>query len=358
MADAMDGLLITGAGGYLGGHIAAERVACDQQRRIVLLDSEETENWSSVSRSLRNRPYVHFVRGDLRDGQNLTHVMRDFRINQVIHAASSSQLGDDPSELLDANVASTLILLEACRVAWLQSDMVMTHKFHFVSCADILQANASGAVFDAAPVAPETLYGASMAAAEAFVTGYSHRHRINATISYPTEIYGPGQKSHCLVPGLIQPLLEGKRIPLYGDSGIHVDLLHVKDAARAISAIADRGTSGNRYGISGSRASTAEILATLCRAIDGFSTLIPDFATRFPKSPAAAQKSSSTLITRIQDRRVIQRPRTYMFNALATVLQNPERKSIVDGLQEALSAFISPPDVQSAPASDRARHVA
>jgi dTDP-glucose 4,6-dehydratase len=358
MADSMDGLLITGAGGFLGGHIASERAMAEPQRRLVLIDSAPLEDWNTATQNLRTKSNAHVIRADVRDGHSLAQIMRDYRISQVIHAASSAHLGDDPSELLDANVASTLILLEVCRVAWLQSDMVNTHKFHFISCADILQANATGTVFDAAPVAPETLYCASMAAAEAFVSGYAHRHRINATISYPTHIYGPGQKDQCLIPGIIHALLDGKRIPLYGECGVVVDLLHVNDAARAISAVADRGTSGNRYGINGARASTAEIIATLCRAVDAIATRTPDFALRFPKSAPAMNKLSASLITKVQDRRTLQRPRAYMFNALATVLANPDRKSIVDGLQETLAACIAPLHKSAAENSQPQRRIA
>lgn len=351
----MDGLLITGAGGFLGGHIAAERAMAEPQRRLVLIDSASLDNWNPATTVLRGKSNAHSIRADVRDGHSLAQIMREYRISQVIHAASSAHLGDDPSELLDANVASTLILLEVCRVAWLQSDMVTTHKFHFVSCADILQANANGTVFDAAPVAPETLYCASMAAAEAFVSGYAHRHRINATISYPTHIYGPGQNDQCMISGIIHALLEGKRIPLYGECGIIIDLLHVTDAARAISAVADRGTTGNRYGINGARASMAEIIATLCRAVDALAAHTPDFATRYPRSAPAMHRQSSSLITKVQDRRTLQRPRAYMFNALATVLANPARKSIVDGLQETLAEFISPFQAMAEPPSGALR---
>jgi dTDP-glucose 4,6-dehydratase len=358
MADAMDALLITGAGGYLGGHLAAERARAEPSRRIVLVDFEAIDEWLPVVQTLRSKSNVHIIRADIRDGQLISEILKDYRVSQVIHAATSAQAGEDPSELMDATVAATLILLEACRVAWLQSDMVLRHKFHFVSSADILQANASGAVFDAAPIAPESLSAASLAAAEAFVIGYSHRHRLNVTISYPTSIYGPGQEDHCLIPGFVKSLLDGRRIPLYGDAGASLDLLHVRDAVRAISAIADRGTTGNRYGIHGTTANMAEILATLSRSIDELASNAHDFTLRFPRSPLALGKHSSSLITRIQDRRTIIRPRTYMFNALATVLPNPERTSVVEGLQEVIADLLQLAEKSSGFSSDAVRQVA
>jgi dTDP-glucose 4,6-dehydratase len=341
----MDAVLITGAGGFLGGQLAAERAAMDSTRSLLLVDLKPVAALDPAIRALTQKSHIHYIQADVRNGPHFAQILRDYRVSQVIHVASHAQAGDDPSDLLDGNVAATLVLLEACRVAWLQSDLGARHKFHFVSCADILQANANGTVFDAAPVAPETLYAASKAAAEAFVSGYAHRHRLNTTISYPTQIYGPGQNSIRMIPNLVQSLLDGKRVPLYGDGSLAVDLLHVSDAARAITAIADKGAAGNRYGISGSRASMAEILATLCRAIDAQAATNPYFARLFPKSPAATGRATSALITSVQDRRTYLRPRSYMFNALATVWPQPERKSVVEGLQETVSWMIENPAV-------------
>ncbi len=338
----MDAVLITGASGFLGGHLAAERIRAEPNRPLILLDRKPVTDTRHPLFALQRRANVQIVRADVRDGHGLAQLLRENRVAQVIHAASNSDAGDDPSDLLDSNVAATLVLLEACRIAWQQTDVGTRHKFHFVSHADILQANATGTVFDAAPAAPETLYGASKAAAEAFVCGYIHRHRLNATISYPTQLYGAGQNNFSLVPALVLSLLEGKRIPLYGEGSLPVDLLHVEDAARAICAVADRGASGNRYGISGARATMAEILASLCRALDGLAATEPDFVLRFPKSPAVQGKPHASLITMVQDRRTHIRPRTYLFNALSTVWPAPERKSISDGLMETAAWVVVP----------------
>jgi dTDP-glucose 4,6-dehydratase len=353
----MDAVLLTGAGGFLGGQLASERAAMDTTRPLLLVDLKPISALDPSLRALIRKPHIHYVQADVRNGPHFAQLLQEYRVSHVIHAASHAQAGDDPSDLLDGNVAATLVLLEACRVAWLQSDIGARHKFHYVSCADILQANANGTVFDAAPAAPETLYAASKAAAEAFVSGYTHRHRLNTTISYPTQIYGPGQNSVRMIPNIIQSLLEGKRVPLYGDGNLPVDLLHVSDAARAITAISENGADGTRYGISGSRASMAEILATLCRAIDAQAAKNPYFARLFPKSPAASGRATSALITSVQDRRTYLRPRNYLFTALATVWPQPERKSVVEGLQETVSWMIENPSVnlaQPSPASRQA----
>ncbi len=319
----MRSVLITGAAGFLGQHLARAFTSAGQPWRTILTDQ-----------IFPTAPYPEgstFVRAALSDGPAMAEILRGHKISHIIHTAAHSIGIESAGDLLEQNVVPTLSLLEACKSHW-STQPHLTGHFHFVSCADVLQANESDIITDDSAVAPDSLFAATKGAIESFVLGYAARYRFNATLSYPTHFYGAGQPAHEMVPDIIEALLQGRRLPLFGDGKAMIDLVHGEDAANAIRAIVQSSAPGRRYGIRGTSASYAEILATLCRCIDQRAPATRDFATRFDKSPASNGKPTASLITRVQDRRIHVRPRTYLFGAISELVEDYYPRSLYDGL--------------------------
>jgi dTDP-glucose 4,6-dehydratase len=328
-------VLITGAAGFLGQHLARAFAAAAQPWRIVLTDQAELPPPPQAGNSIG-------VRAALSDGPAIAEILREHKVSHVIHAAAHTLDIESAGDLLEQNVVPALTLLEACKSHWTTHANIPGH-FHFVSCADVLQANESGVVTDDAAVAPDSLFAATKGAIESFVLGYAARHRFHATLSYPTHFYGPGQPTHEMVPDIIEALLQGRRVPLFGDGKAMIDLVHGEDAALAIRAIVQSSAPGRRYGIRGTSASYAEILATLCRCVDQRASATPDFAKCFDKSPASSGKPTASLITRVQDRRTHIRPRKYLFGAISELVEDYYPRSLYDGLLSCVTSRLAQP---------------
>jgi dTDP-glucose 4,6-dehydratase len=98
-------------------------------------------------------------------------------------------------------------------------------------------------------------------------------------------------------------LLEGKRLPVYGD-GLNVrDWLYVEDHCRAIDRVLEAGRIGETYNVGGRNECTnIDIVRLLCRLVDDAFAAAPELAERFPRSPAAGGRPSEGLITFVKDR--------------------------------------------------------
>ncbi len=333
----MRSLLITGAAGFLGQHLRQAFLRTSKPWHIVLTDH--------LPMPAGQTDALPFVQTDLSDGPAIADILRDYAITHIVHAAARSSNIESAGDVLERNLVPALTLLEACASYW-ASRPGLTGHFHFVSCADVLQANENGVVSDDSALGPSCLFTASKGAIESLLLGFAARHHFQATLSYPTQFYGPGQTGAHVVPTSLDALLSGKRVPLFGDGRAVSDLLHGADAALAICAIVERSAGGRRYGIRGTPATAAEILATLCRCIDQRAPATPDFARRYDKSPAAVGKSSAGLITRVQDRRALVRPRKYLFGAISEVLDDYYPRSLYNGLLECVSAYLASPGAQ------------
>jgi dTDP-glucose 4,6-dehydratase len=306
-------ILITGAAGFLGRHILEQRLRTHVHDRFVLLD-----NFSSGAQ-LRPKADDHRVIsivGDARDGALVSDLLRNHGITRILHCAALDMAACqtlDAAAIMDNNVTSTLVLLEAAKLVWSQKPLQDVH-FHYVSCADDLLPNAQGLITDDNNGAPETLYAASKLNAENLVLAFAHRNQIQASVSRPTSIFGPHQMPSNIVPSTIISILEGRRLPIYGAGSQNMNMLHVNDAARGINMALSSSHISGRFGLSGDTITMRDLIGLICRSVDQYAAQDKTFSKHFARSPAATNMPSSTLISMVQDRRHDSRTRAYDFS--------------------------------------------
>jgi len=101
------------------------------------------------------------------------------------------------------------------------------------------------------PYNPRSPYSASKAAADHLVHAYYITYNLPITISNCSNNFGPYQFPEKLIPLIITNILEGKKVPVYGD-GLYVrDWLYVEDHCRAIDLILQKGKLGETYLVGG-----------------------------------------------------------------------------------------------------------
>ena len=101
------------------------------------------------------------------------------------------------------------------------------------------------------PLRPNSPYSAAKAAAELLVRAYFVTYGLNVSSTRCSNNYGPYQFPEKVIPLFVTNLIDGAKVPLYGD-GLNVrDWLHVDDHCRGIALVVQKGAAGESYNIGG-----------------------------------------------------------------------------------------------------------
>ncbi len=239
-------LLVTGGAGFIGSNFIHHILGTYPEDTVVNLDAltyagnrENLSRWS-------DDPRYRFVLGDIRDAAVVDLLMAECDV--VVHFAAESHVDrsiQEPEAFIKTNVEGTFILLEAARKHG--------RRFHHISTDEVFGSLSPDALaFDElTPYDPRSPYSASKAASDHLVRAYFHTYGLPITISNCSNNYGPYHFPEKLIPLAITNLLEGKKVPVYGD-GLQVrDWLFVTDHVRAIDFILRKGIIGETYCIGG-----------------------------------------------------------------------------------------------------------
>ena len=108
-------ILVTGGAGYIGSHTCVELLGAGYD--VVVIDNLSNSKFTSLERVQEiTRKKLHFVKGDLRNKQELEDLFRDHKIGSVIHFAGLKAVGESvamPLAYYQNNITGTLNLLEA-----------------------------------------------------------------------------------------------------------------------------------------------------------------------------------------------------------------------------------------------------
>jgi len=224
-------VMITGGSGFLGAHLVSYLVnRGDQVLLYDLVPPSGERAWLIGKAGDR----VEFERRSIEDLSSLLSVIKDYRIEKVIHCASiadSAYLNQNPLTALRVNTVGTINLLEAARlsqverVVYASSNGVLTVKQH-----EPIDENHPILL----PEGPASgFYGASKVACEAFGMCYWVYHGINFIALRPSSFYGFGMQ----IPLYLKPIIEGavKGVPIYLRKGKDTsrDYVYIKDVRSA-----------------------------------------------------------------------------------------------------------------------------
>jgi dTDP-glucose 4,6-dehydratase len=243
----MNKVLVTGGAGFIGSNFILWALENKPDWNIVNLDKLTYAGNLANLKDVENNPRYSFVKGDICDPKIVSEAMGGVDI--VVHFAAESHVDRsilEPAEFARTNVMGTQVLLQAA----LENKV---KKFHHVSTDEVFGSLSPNdpAFSEVTPYDPRSPYSASKAASDHLVRAYYHTYGLPITISNCSNNYGPYHFPEKLIPLFITNLIEGKKVPLYGD-GLNVrDWLHVKDHARAIAFIIENGKDGETYCVGG-----------------------------------------------------------------------------------------------------------
>ncbi|HMK36852.1 MAG TPA: dTDP-glucose 4,6-dehydratase, partial [Desulfomonilaceae bacterium] len=234
-------LLVTGGCGFIGSNFVIHMLESYPDVSIINLD---LLTYAGNMENLQDAvPYGNrhvFVRGDIADRDLVSQVLAE-KPDAVINFAAESHVDRsimDCSAFVRTNVQGTQVLLDACREH-------RVSRFVQISTDEVYGSlGPDGAFSEMDPIAPNSPYAASKAAADLLVRAYHKTHNMDVVITRCSNNYGPYQFPEKLIPLVITNALQDLELPVYGD-GMNVrDWIYVKDHCSAIDAVLRKGVSG------------------------------------------------------------------------------------------------------------------
>ncbi|HJR17155.1 MAG TPA: dTDP-glucose 4,6-dehydratase [Gemmatimonadales bacterium] len=305
----MRNLLVTGGAGFIGANFVHYWLRVHPGDQLVVLDALTYAGNLASLEAARMQPEFTMVEGDIRTPGLAAQLLRDHQITTIVHFAAESHVDRSiagPDAFVDTNVIGTHELLKAARQVWLDGHTPDgTVRFHHISTDEVYGSLGPDdpRFTETSPYSPNSPYAASKAAADHLVRAYHHTYGLPVTTSNCSNNYGPFQFPEKLIPLMLVNILEGKRLPVYGD-GLNVrDWLYVEDHCCAIERVIEAGKVGETYNVGGHNEwKNIDIVRLLCRLVDQAFAVDGTLARRFPHSPSAVGRSSEDLITFVKDR--------------------------------------------------------
>ena len=257
--------LVTGAAGFIGAnfikYLLYKKYANDDIRVVVLDALTYAGNLGTIKDDIDNRR-CFFVKGDIRDWELADRLFSEYDIDYVVNFAAESHVDrsiEDPQLFLSVNILGTQNLLDAARRAWVTGRDSQGYpawkpgkRFHQVATDEVYGSlGAEGYFTEETPLCPHSPYSASKTSADLFVMAYRDTYHMPVSITRCSNNYGPYHFPEKLIPLIINNILEGKPLPVYGE-GLNVrDWLYVEDHCKAIDLVVRQGREGEIYNVGG-----------------------------------------------------------------------------------------------------------
>jgi len=237
-------VLVTGADGFIGSHLAAALLRAGAEvTALALYNAHDSHGWLDDLPEAE-RGAMRLVRGDVRDPHQMAELCRGQEI--VFHLAALIAIPYSyaaPASYVDTNVHGTLNLLEGARRG-------AATRFVHTSTSEVYGTARVTPIDEDHPLQPQSPYAASKQAADAMVLAYHRSFGLPAVILRPFNTYGPRQSERALIPTVIRQALDPRRDAIaLGDLAPRRDFNYVDDTVGAFLAVAalDDGRLGETF---------------------------------------------------------------------------------------------------------------
>lgn len=242
-------ILVSGGAGFIGSHYVRSLLSGEypgyENVQVTVLDKLTYAGNPANLHPVAGHPCFTFVRGDITDVGLLADVVPGHHV--IVNFAAETHVDRSitgPEDFVVTNVHGTQRLLQAALDTGVRTVVQ-------VSTDEVYGSIAEGAWTESEPVLPNSPYAASKAGADLLCRAYHRTYGLDVRMTRCCNNYGPHQYPEKLIPLFVTNLIDGRRVPLYGD-GRHVrEWLHVDDHCRGIQLVLDKGSGGEIYNIGG-----------------------------------------------------------------------------------------------------------
>lgn len=328
MTSRHDTYLVTGAAGFIGSAFVHMLASDEPGCRIVAADAlTYAGNILNISELIESRRVI-FEKADITDSDDMTRLLDRYEPKYVVNFAAETHVDrsvDSPAPFINTNINGTFTLLECCRrqrraqlsahatptlTAYLQvstdevyGDLELGEPVHNTEAEAVLGRPVimygPGSFREGTPVRPSSPYSASKASADFIALSYHRSFGLPVIVSRCSNNYGPRQFPEKLIPLMINNILEGRALPVYGHGQNVRDWIHADDHCRGILAALHRGRHGEVYNFGGySECRNIDLVRRLIATVADIAHHDAQLAAAYPAAAAA----SDSLISYVADR--------------------------------------------------------
>ncbi len=249
-------VFVTGGAGFIGSHYVRQLLSdvypAYAGAEVTVYDKLTYAGNLANLAPVADSPRYRFVQGDLVDGAALDAVLPGHDV--VVNFAAETHVDRSITGAQDfvvTNVLGAQTLFDACLRATTPSGGAP--RVVHIGTDEVYGSIPEGSWTEDEPLLPNSPYSAAKAGAELLARAYAVTYGMDISTTRCSNNYGPYQFPEKVVPLFVTNLLEGKKVPLYGE-GLNVrDWLHVDDHCRGIQLVAEKGEKGQSYNIGGGR---------------------------------------------------------------------------------------------------------
>ncbi len=238
-------ILVTGGAGFIGSNFIRHILNKYKHYEVINLDkmtyAGNLENLQDIDNNLRYK----FIKGDICDKKLVDNLVAGEKPDAIINFAAETHVDRsilEPDAFIKTDIFGTHTLLEAVRNYKIK-------RYLQISTDEVYGSIKKGKFIEESLLKPNSPYSSSKAGADLLVRAYFQTYDLPVLITRSSNNYGPCQYPEKLIPLFITNLLEGKKVPLYGDGKNIRDWLYVLDNCSGIDVILHQGEVGEIYNI-------------------------------------------------------------------------------------------------------------
>ena len=254
-------LFITGGAGFIGSNFA-RHILTNTDDSVVVFDALTYAGNRENLTDLEDDPRFSFVHGNICDRDAVRAAMDG--CDQVVHFAAESHVDRsllDPDVFVRTNCDGTNVM---CDIA----TQIGVERFLHISTDEVYGSIEEGSFVETDALHPRSPYSSAKAGSDLIAMSYHETYDLPVVITRSSNQFGPYQFPEKLIPFFVTTLLEGGKVPLYGD-GLNVrDWLFVLDNCTGVQTVLRDGKVGEVYNIgAGNEKTNREITDTILAAL-------------------------------------------------------------------------------------------
>jgi dTDP-glucose 4,6-dehydratase len=235
-------ILVTGGAGFIGSNYV-RHVFRTTDDAVTVYDALTYAGNLSTLRDVSDDPRYAFVHGDICDREALEAAMCGH--DAVVHFAAESHVDRSilgPDAFVHTNCFGTNVVMDTAR------KLDVPRVVH-IGTDEVYGSIEVGSSKESDPLEPRSPYSASKAGSDLIALSYHSTYGLNVSVTRCTNNFGPYQYPEKAIPLFTTNLLDGGKIPLYGDGLNERDWIHVDDHCAGVHLVLDRGDAGGIYNI-------------------------------------------------------------------------------------------------------------